>query len=125
MGLSEEEVARVIAAANKESSRRTAERFASMRLGRAQLEELKALDPGERLDRARSLIAAEGRPWHPEMAAQVDRLALEAAFRRELRPSGRSAKVAAYQAMAQVDRDARAADDFERRAREIAIPLDE
>ena len=71
MGLSREEVNRLLAEAAEASRGQVHRLWTSTRLSDAQLDELSALDVQDRRDRARELVALDGRAWHREMDEQL------------------------------------------------------
>jgi hypothetical protein len=84
LGLSREEVNRLLAEAAEASRGQVHRLWTSTRLSDAQLAELSAVGVQERRDRARELVALEGRAWHREMDEQLLHLG-----QHEPRPPGR------------------------------------
>jgi hypothetical protein len=119
MALSREEVNRLLADAAEAQRGQIHQMSVDTRLSEEQIDELSTVDAQDRRDRAREMVALEGRAWHREMAAQIEYLNdAEAIERQASRPSGRSATVAAARSMAERDRELR-------ELREIAVPLDD
>jgi hypothetical protein len=71
MALSREEVNRLLAEAAEASRGQVHQLWTSTRLSDAQIGELSAVDAAHRRDRARELVALEGRAWHREMDEQL------------------------------------------------------
>jgi hypothetical protein len=122
MALSREEVNRLLADAAEAQRGQIHQMWVDTRLSEEQIDELSTVDEQDRRDRAREMVALEGRPWHREMAAQIEHMNNAEAMQRQAAqpswPSGRSAMVEATRAMAEHDRQLR-------ELREIAVPLDD
>jgi len=74
MALSREDVNRLLAAAAEAQRGQIHRMSMDTRLSEEQIDELRTLGAHDRRDRAREMVALEGRPWHREMAAQIERL---------------------------------------------------
>jgi hypothetical protein len=122
MALSREEVNRLLADAAEARRGQIHQMWVDTRLSEEQIDELWTVDAQDRRDRAREMVALEGRPWNREMATEIEYMNNAAAGQRQATqaspPSGRSAKVEATGPMAERDRQLGA-------LREIAVPLDD
>lgn len=74
MALSREEVNRRLADAAAAQRGQVHQLGVDTRLSDEQLDELSTVDARGRRDRARELVALEGRAWHRTMDAQLERL---------------------------------------------------
>jgi hypothetical protein len=103
MALSREEVNRLLAEAAEASRGLVHQMSMSTRLSEAQIDELSGVDPHHRRERARELVALEGRAWHREMDEQL----LHMSERRQQPPATGQRRIS------------------EREMREIAVSLDD
>jgi hypothetical protein len=74
MALSREEVNRLLADAATAQRGQIHQMWTDTRLSQVQIDELRTVDARDRKDRAREMVALEGRPWHREMEAQIEHM---------------------------------------------------
>ena len=74
MALSRDEVNRLLAEAAAAQRGQIHQLRASTLLSKIQIEQLSTIDAHHRRERAREMVALEGRPWHREMDAQIEHL---------------------------------------------------
>jgi len=109
MALPREEVNRLLAAAAEARRGQVHQLWVDTRLSDEQLDALSTVDALDRRDRAREMVALEGRPWHVEMDAQLDHVS----------------KIDAPQGRPTATKTARTTAEHERELRAMAVPLDD
>ena len=109
MALSRDEVNRLLTEAAAAQRGQVHQLRSSTLLSKAQIEQLSTIDAHDRRERAREMVALEGRPWHREMDAQIERMNHD-----------ESSRAAAERTTA-----AQVRPISKRDMREIAVPLDD
>ena len=74
MALSRDEVNRLLAEAAEAQRGQIHQMGPSTILSKAQIEQLSMIDAHDRRERAREMVALEGRPWHRQMDAQIEHM---------------------------------------------------
>ena len=74
MTLSRDEVNRLLAEAAAAHRGQIHQLRSSTLLSKTQIEQLSMIDAHDRRERAREMVALEGRPWHREMDAQIEHM---------------------------------------------------
>jgi hypothetical protein len=110
MALSRDEVNRLLAEAAAAQRGQIHQLSPSTLLSKAQIEQLSTIDAHHRRERAREMVALEGRPWHREMDAQIEQMNNDESAQRRL---------------AKPTTAAQARPISKREMREIAVPLDD